>query len=192
MIKYYILGFFAIVVIVGLSLVGWVWGSYNNLATENQMVATSWAQVQTQYQRRFDLIPNLVNATKGILVQEQKVFGAIADARTHYAGAAAGSADQVKATSQLDGALSRLLVIMENYPELKSYQNIQNLTDELAGTENRISVARDRYNQEVLTFNNLIVRFPGNLIAHAFGFEAKTFFQADETAQAAPTVNLTN
>jgi LemA protein len=190
--KYYVLGFFAIVLIIGLSLVGWVWGTYNNLATQNQMVATSWADVQTQYQRRFDLIPNLVNATKGILVQEQKVFGAIADARTHYANSAPNSKDQVQATSQLDGALSRLLVVMENYPVLKSNENVKALTDEIAGTENRIAVSRDRYNQQVLTFNTLIVRFPGNLIAGMFGFQQKEFFKADTTAQAAPTVNLTN
>ena len=192
MIKYYVLGFFAIVLIVGLSLVGWVWGTYNNLATQNQIVATSWGDVQTQYQRRFDLIPNLVNATKGILVQEQKVFGAIADARTHYANSAPNSKEQVQATSQLDGALSRLLVVMENYPVLKSNENVKALTDEIAGTENRIAVSRDRYNQQVLTFNTLIVRFPGNLIAGMFGFQQKEFFKADTTAQAAPTVNLTN
>src|SRR3990167_3928094 len=122
--------------IVGVALIlgGWFLGAYNSMVTQNEQVTTSWAEVQTQYQRRFDLIPNLVAATKGYLDQEQKVFGDIAEARTRYSGAPSGSDEQVEATGQYEGALARLLVVMENYPELKSLQNITALTDELAGT----------------------------------------------------------
>lgn len=178
-------------IIAAVMIGSYVLSLYNGLQTQNQMVATSWSQVETQYQRRFDLIPNLVNATKGVLTQEQKVFGDIANARTHYANSAPGSADRVDATSQYDGALSRLLVVMENYPVLKSYDTVKGLTDELAGTENRVQVARDRYNEQVRIFNTTIVKFPSNIIAGMLGFQPKEYFKADDSAQAAPTVDLT-
>lgn len=165
-------------------------GTYNSLAVGNVNVDTSWANVQSQYQRRYDLIPNLVGATKGYLKQEQKVFGDIAEARTHYAGAPAGSAAQVSAASSLDSALSRLMVIVENYPDLKSNVTVAGLMDELAGTENRINIARDRYNVEVRTYNTGIKRFPTNIIASMFGFESRAFFEATTEAATAPTVNL--
>lgn len=177
-----------IAVIFGLS----VMGSYNSLVSGNQAIDQAQAQVQTQYQRRFDLVPNLVAATKGAMAQEQTVFNDIAQARTHYAGAAAGSQDQVAATGQYDSAISRLLVVMENYPTLKSLDNVKDLTDELAGTENRISVARDRYNAQVQDWNTQVSRFPGNIIAGMFGFKTREFFAADATASTAPTVDLTN
>lgn len=168
----------------------WLLGSYNSMVTGNEGVTNAWATVETQYQRRFDLIPNLVNATKGILKQEQKVFGDIAEARTRYAGSAAGSNERIQATQQYEGALARLLVVMENYPVLKSYESVTALTDELAGTENRVLVARDRYNSIVKDWNVSIKKFPRNLLAGLFGFETKEFFNADEGAKAAPTVNL--
>lgn len=176
----------AIVLFVGM----WWMGTYNALVTQNQAVSTSWSNVQTQYQRRFDLVPNLVAATKGALQQEQSVFGAIADARTHYAGAAPGSNDQVQATSQYDSAISRLLVIMENYPQLASLQNVRDLTTELAGTENRIQVARDRYNDQVMSYNVLVQRFPSSIVAGISGFQTRDLFQADQGAATAPVVNL--
>src|SRR3990167_4698477 len=126
---------FGIVVLVVLAFLGlWVMGVYNGLVKQNETVTAEWSKVETQYQRRFDLVPNLVSATKGAMKQEQTVFKAIADARTRYAGAPSGSNEQVAATGQYEGALARLLVVMENYPELKSLQNITALTDELAGT----------------------------------------------------------
>lgn len=153
----YFLGFIGLVILVIVIAGGWLMGAYNTMVQGNEAVTQSWAQVETQYQRRFDLVPNLVAATKGALKQEQAVFGAIAEARTRYAGSPAGSNERVAATSQYDGALSRLLVVMENYPELKSLQNVQALTDELAGTENRVAVARDRYNAQVKDWIALII-----------------------------------
>lgn len=165
-------------------------GSYNTIVTNNEKVTTAWSQVETQYQRRFDLVPNLVNATKGTLKQEQAVFGAIAEARTRYASAPAGTNEQVQATGQYEGALARLLIVMENYPELKSIDSVNKLTDELAGTENRVAVARDRYNQSVQDYNLTVKRFPRNIVASLFGFKEREFFKADEGAKTAPTVNL--
>jgi len=181
---------FGVVGIVALFIGMWIFGSYNSMISGNENVEAAWAQVETQYQRRFDLVPNLVAATRGVLAQEQEVFGAIAEARTRYAGAAAGSDEKVAATSQYEGALARLLVVMENYPVLKSYESVRTLTDELAGTENRVAVVRDRYNAEVRAWNVNIKRFPRNLIAGMFGFESKKFFESVEAAATAPTVNL--
>lgn len=165
-------------------------GAYNGLVAGNQTVAESWAQVETQYQRRFDLIPNVVNATKGVLRQEQAVFGAIAEARTRYASAPKGSNERVEATQQYESALARLLVVIENYPVLKSYESVRILTDELAGTENRINVARDRYNQQVKAWNTEIVSFPTNILAKFFGFEAREYFDSEEGASKAPVVDM--
>ena len=180
-------------VIVGLILLvgGWFAGKYNSMVTGEQEVENKQAQVEVQLQRRFDLIPNLVNSVKGVLSQEQTVFGDIADARTKYGGTTTGTQEKVAAANELEGALGRLLVIMENYPELKSNETVQGLMDELAGTENRISVERQRYNDEVTTFNNLVKTFPNNLLAGLFGFEEKIRFEAVEGSEAAPEVNLT-
>ena len=178
-------------IIVVLFIIGsWFLGAYNSMVTQNEQVTTSWAEVQTQYQRRFDLIPNLVAATKGYLKQEQAVFGAIAEARTKYAGAPAGSNEQVVATNQYEGALARLLVIMENYPVLKSDVTVRALTDELAGTENRVAVVRDRYNGQVQVYNVMIKRVPGVFFASVYGFDEREFFKSVEDASTAPVVNL--
>lgn len=177
-------------VVVTLIIGGWVMGSYNGLVTKSEAVDASWSQVETQYQRRFDLIPNLVSATKGYLNQEQKVFGAIAEARTRYASAPAGTNERVQATAQYESALARLLVVMENYPQLKSDATVRGLTDELAGTENRVLVSRDRYNEQVRDYNVMIKRFPRNVLAGIFGFDAREFFQSDESASVAPKVEL--
>lgn len=185
-----LLGVIAIFFVIGFSIGGWILGSYNNLVTQNQVTETSWSQVETQYQRRFDLVPNLVNATKGVLGQEQKVFGDIAEARTRYAGAPSGSNEKVQATNQFESALGRLLVIMENYPMLKSYESVRALTDELAGTENRVLVARDRYNAQVQVWNGLVMRFPGNIMAGMFGFHERDYFKSDSDAKTAPKVDL--
>ncbi len=175
----------AIVLITGI----WVLSSYNSFITMSETVDTAWSQVETQYQRRFDLVPNLVSATKGILTQEQKVFSDIAEARSKYSGSSKPN-DKVEAMNQYDSALSRLLVVMENYPQLKSYENVRALTDELAGTENRVLVARDRYNNEVKTYNITIKRFPKNMLANMFGYDARVFFDAVEEASKAPKVDL--
>lgn len=176
----------AFVVILGLSLMG----SYNSLVGQNQDVDTAWAQVQSQYQRRFDLIPNLVNSVKGAMKQEQAVFDAIAQARTQYAGAAQGSNAQVQAANQYEGAIGRLLLVMENYPQLKSIDTVNSLMDELAGTENRVQIARDRYNTAVRVYDTHIRSFPASIVAGMFGFQSRDYFQADAGASSSPTVNL--
>jgi LemA protein len=166
-----------------------LFGSYNNLVTKNTAIDGQWAQVETQYQRRFDLIPNLVNATKGFLTQEKTIFEDIANARTQYGGAKTTDEKAAGATS-LDSALSRLLVIMENYPQLKSDATVARLTDELAGTENRIAVERRRYNDLVQDYNTTIKMVPTNFVAGIFGFKERTFFKSTSGAETAPKVEL--
>lgn len=188
--KKFLISLGVVLVIVG-SLVMWLVGLYNRLVTGQEAVVTKWAQVESQYQRRFDLIPSLVGATKGALRQEQEVFKAIADARTHYAGTNPGSDERVKATGQVESALSRLMVIMENYPELKSNGTIRDLMTELAGTENRIQVARERYNEEVQGWNVQVKSFPTNVLAGMFNFHQKSFFESEKGSEKATTVDLT-
>ena len=177
------------VVIVGIIIAVSLIGMYNGLVTKSQAISAQWAQVETQYQRRFDLIPNLVNAVKGIMKQEQTVFLAIADARTRYGSAATVDA-KAQAAGQVETALGRLLAIMENYPELKSSQNVTGLMDELAGTENRISVERRRYNDLVRDYNTQIKTFPTNMLAGMFGFTEKQYFQSVSGADQAPKVEF--
>jgi LemA protein len=170
-------------------LVAWLWISYNSLVTANENVDSSWKQVETQYQRRFDLIPNLVAAVKGTMNQEQKVFGDLAQARANYSGAQTAS-DKAAAASQVENSLGRLLVIMENYPTLKSIDVVQTLMAQLEGTENRISVERSRFNDQVRDFNVMIKRFPMNILASTYGFSEKQYFNADTQAAQAPKVDL--
>lgn len=178
-------------IILGLVVVAglYVASFYNGFVRSNEGVDAQWAQVEGQYQRRFDLIPNLVNSVKGVMEQEQEVFGAIADARTRYAGAVTPN-EKVEAAGQVESALARLLVIMENYPQLRSVETVQGLMAELAGTENRIAVERGRYNEMVRDFNVSVKTFPGSLAARLFGFDVRTMFQAAEGAAQAPTVEL--
>ena len=164
-------------------------GSYNGLVEEESNVNTAWAQVETVLQRRYDLIPNLVNSVQGAMDQESEVFGAIADARASLTGANTQE-EEVEANNEMETALSRLLVVVENYPELRSNDQVQSLMDELAGTENRISVERKRYNDTVQKYNNRVKRFPGNIIAGLFGFDEKPFFEAGEGADVAPEVDF--
>lgn len=166
----------------------WGFSAYNGLVTLNENTDAQWAKVETQYQRRFDLIPNLVNAVKLILKQEQKVFEDIAEARTRYSGAVTPD-EKAQAASQVEGALARLLVVMENYPQLQSAQNVRDLQTQIEGTENRISVERTRYNDEVKLFNTAIKRFPKNLIAGLTGFHERSYFEAATGTEVAPTVD---
>lgn len=175
----------AVIIVIG----GWLWTSYNRLVSANEGVDNQWAQVETQYQRRFDLIPNLVETVKGAMSQEQKVFGDLAAARASYSGAQTVN-QKAEAATQVESALGRLLVIMENYPELKSSETVQTLMAQLEGTENRISVERSRFNDQVKSYNVMIKRLPMNLIAGTFGYTEKAYFQAAETASEAPKVEL--
>jgi LemA protein len=155
----------------------------------NVSADTQWKQIETQYQRRFDLIPNLVESAKGVMKQEQAVFTAIADARTRYSGAITTN-DKVVAASQVESALGRLLVITENYPQLKSSEVVQSLMVDLEGSENRVSVERTRFNESVKTYNLKVMRFPSSIIAGIFGFGAREYFNATAGAENAPKVSF--
>ncbi|MCL9972161.1 MAG: LemA family protein [Candidatus Pacebacteria bacterium] len=178
-------------VVVGVVLLGalYLGGTYNGLVAMSEGVDAQWAQVESQYQRRFDLIPNLVESVKGIMEQEQEVFTAIADARTRYAGAATPDA-KAAAVGELESAFARLLVVVENYPQLRSVESVNALIAELAGTENRISVERMRYNEAVRDYNVSVKTFPRTLVASWFGFGPRTLFESVEGASQAPEVNL--
>lgn len=165
------------------------WGNYNSLVTKSQAIEGQWAQVETQYQRRYDLIPNLVESVKGYMAQEKAVFAQIAEARTKYAGAQTTDA-KAAAGGEVESALGRLLVIMENYPELKSVQTVTQLMDELAGTENRISIERKRYNDLVLDYNTAIKKFPTNIMASMFNFGPHEYFKSVSGADQAPKVDF--
>lgn len=170
-------------------IIGWLWSSYNRLVTANEAINNQWAQVEAQYQRRFDLIPNLVSAVKGAMGQEQQVFSDLAAARASYSGAQTVN-DKAAAASQVESSLGRLIAIMENYPQLKSIDTVQTLMAQLEGTENRISVERQRFNDQVQNFNLMTKRFPGNIIASWFGFTEKNYFQVSSGASEAPKVDL--
>ncbi|WP_153731854.1 LemA family protein [Sporosarcina obsidiansis] len=163
--------------------------SYNKLVNLDEDVDQAYAQVETQLQRRMDVIPNLVSTVKGYASHEKEVLENIANARSKMAGAQ-GPEEQAAADSELSSALSRLLVVVENYPDLKANQNFQQLMDELAGTENRIAVARKDYNDVVSVYNRKVKRFPGKMIASIFGFDEKEYFKADEGAKQPPTVDF--
>jgi len=172
-----------------LLLVVWPVKIYNGIIKTEVNVDTAWGQVQSVYQRRADLIPNLVETVKGIRDFEQETFLAITEARSRWQGATTPG-EQVAAANQLEGAISRLLLVVENYPDLKSNQNFLALQDELAGTENRISVERQRYNQAVGTFNKKLRVFPNNLIAGMFSFEMREFFEAEKGAEDVTAVSF--
>lgn len=166
-------------------------GTYNRLVQLNQQVDKAWADVEAQYQRRFDLIPNLVAATKGFLQQERTIFETIAQARTRYAGAPPGAPARVDAANQLESALARLLVIVENYPVLRSSEVVQRLMVDLSATENDIATSRRAYNQVVRDYNSTLKTFPTVLLASSLGFKERAFFAAAAGAQQAPKVDLT-
>jgi len=163
--------------------------SYNQFTTQEEAIKASWGEVENQLQRRNDLIPNLVNTVKGYAAQEKSIIQAVADSRAKLAGATT-PADKIEAANEQSGALSRLLAIVENYPQLKSNENFMRLQDELAGTENRIAVARGRYNQRIQDYNTLRRRFPANVTARLFGFKEYPYFSAPKEAQAVPKVDF--
>jgi len=164
-------------------------GGYNALVGKSESVDNSWAQVQNVLQRRADLIPNLVATVKGYAAHEKEIFEQVANARAKLAGARTPS-EAGAANNELESALGRLLVIAENYPQLKASENFVRLQDELAGTENRISVERKRYNDDVREFNQSIKRFPSNMVARLFSFHNKDYFQGDAKAQQVPEVKF--
>lgn len=164
-------------------------GNYNRFVTMREEIENARAEIANQLQRRFELIPNLVETVKGFAAQEKSIMEEIVAARTKYAGAE-GLADKLAANEALTAVLGRLLVIVENYPDLKSNQTFIRLMDELAGTENRIAVARKRYNDSVKEYNAAIRRFPGNMIAGLFRFEAAEYFEAPAGTERPPEVEF--
>ena len=163
---------------------------YNTMVTEQEAVDGAWSEVENQLQRRNDLIPNLVETVKGFAAQEKEVFVGVAEARNQIKVAAENGerADQIAASNAMTASLSRLVGVVERYPELKSDQNFLRLQDELAGTENRLVVARKRYNDAVRTYNTTTKRFPTNLVAGLFGFDAEEYFDAPESVEGVPEV----
>ncbi len=180
-----------IIVIVAILVViaGYTAVTYNSLVTLNVDADAQWKQVETNYQRRFDLIPNLVESAKGVMKQEQVVFTAISDARTRYSGASNVN-DKAIAAGQIESALSRLLVIVESYPSLKSSETVQSMMSQLEGTENRISVERMRFNDSVKLYNLKVMKVPSSIIASIFGFKERSYFEAVKGAEQAPQVKF--
>ncbi|MBW2544397.1 MAG: LemA family protein [Deltaproteobacteria bacterium] len=179
----------AVIAVVLLMFYSGIKGTYNSFVTLDEGVKASWAQVENQLQRRYDLIPNLVETVKGFARQEKEVFIGVTEARAKVGGAK-NIPDKIAANNQLTGALSRLLVTVERYPDIKSNQNFIRLQDELAGTENRIAVERRRYNETVRAYNVRIRTFPANIMAGMFGFAKAEFFEVPESAQAVPEVKF--
>lgn len=177
-----------IIAIVGALLVSAMF-SYNTLVGMNENVTGKWSQIENQLQRRGDLIPNLVNTVKGYAAHEQQAIQAVADARAKLAGAQ-GPAGKAVADGELSSALSRLLMVAENYPNLKADANFRALMDELSGTENRIAVARKDYNDAVQVYNVKIRSLPTSLFAGMMGFGPKEYFKAEESAKQVPQVNF--
>jgi len=164
--------------------------SYNKFTAQEQSIKSSWSEVENQLQRRHDLIPNLVETTKGFAAQESSVFQGIADARAKMAGAQTPS-DKIAAGNAESSALARLLVAVENYPQLKSDATFMRLMDELSGTENRLAVSRMRYNEQVQAYNTLRNQFPSNMTGKLFGFKAEyPYFEAPADAKTAPKVDF--
>ncbi len=184
-----------VVVIIGYNFFA---GKYNSMVTMDEEVNTEWANVETQYQRRYDLIPNLVNTVKGFAEQEKEVLTQVTEARAKASSIQIDPSNLneealqnfANAQGQLNSALSRLLVTVERYPDLKSNQNFLELQAQLEGTENRISVARTRYNEKTKAYNTYIRKFPNTMLAGMFGFERKPLYEATEGAENAPTVQF--
>ena len=185
-----LLGVLAVLVIVALVLGGSFVSRRNQMVTKREAVNAAWSQVDVVLQRRADLIPNLVETVKGFATQEQVVFGDIAKARSALLSAHTPT-EKIAANGQLDSALGRLLVVVENYPQLRSNENFLRLQDELAGTENRIAVERRRYNETVQDYNTFISLFPNILVASMSGFTRNdAYFKTEEGARQAPKVNF--
>lgn len=183
------IGIIAAVAVVIVIITGSLIGSYNGLVRIDEETEQKYADVQVQLQRRSDLIPNLVNTVKGYAAHETEVYTAVSEARAKLAGASSVE-ETAAADGELSSALSRLLAISEAYPELKANENFLSLQDELAGTENRVGVARKDYNEAVRTYNTKIRSFPTSILANMMGFEKKTLFEAAAGAENAPSVNF--
>lgn len=178
----------SILVIIGILVISMV-GTYNGIVTASEQVDTNMSNLDVMLQRRAELIPNLVNVVKGYTEHEDKAIQTVVDAREKLVNSSSVE-DKSKASEELTNALNGLMVVVENYPELKASENFIQLSDELAGTENRIAVARRDYNEAVKNYNLSIKKFPANLVAGMFGFNEKAYFETDVTNTQVPEVNL--
>jgi len=194
------LGCLAIIIIAVLILGFSAWGTYNGLVTEQQNVESKWAQVENVYQRRADLIPNLVATVKGYAAHESETLEAVTASRSQVGSIKmtpellndpAAFQKFQQAQAGLTSALSRLMVVVERYPDLKANQNFLELQSQLEGTENRITVERMRFNEAAQSYNTKVLRFPGNIFARLFGFDKKPYFQSEPGSKTAPVVNFT-
>lgn len=175
----------AVIVVIGMLLAS----GYNGMVSKKETVDSSLSNLDVMLQRRADLIPNLVSTVKGYTNHESEIIEKITNARANLVGA--GSVEEKsRANNELSKSLNALMVVVENYPDLKSSENFRQLSDELAGTENRIAVARKDYNDAVKTYNTSIKRFPNNIMANMFNFEQATYFEADEKSTEVPSVNF--
>jgi LemA protein len=179
----------AVIAVLIIALYSFFAGNYNKFVKMDIGIKAAWSQVENQLQRRYDLIPNLVETVKGYAKQERDVLVEVTNARSRVGGAGTVP-DKIAANNELSGALSRLMVVVERYPDLKSNQNFMKLQDELAGTENRIAVERMRYNEAVKIYNEAIRSFPANILAGMYGFKDAAFFEAPKEAKATPQVKF--
>ncbi|MBP3737902.1 MAG: LemA family protein [Muribaculaceae bacterium] len=192
------LAILAIVVVVGISLFGWVKGTYNGLVEKQEGVKSAWSQVENVYQRRADLIPNLVNTVKGYAAHEKETLEAVINARANATAVKLDASNMTEADLQrfqqaqgeLSSALSRLIAVSESYPELKANENFLQLQNQLEGTENRITVERQKFNQVAQDYNTSVRKFPANIIAGIFNFDQRPYFEAQAGADKAPTVDF--
>ena len=187
--KKILIGSLIAVTLAGVGIGGKFISVNNNLITLEENIESQMANIDSKLQRRNDLIPNVVSAVKGAMKQETEVFTAIADARSKMAGAKTDN-EKFEASNELSSAISRLLVVKESYPELKSNEQVSKLITELEGSENRISVERDKYNSAVKDYNTAIIKFPNSLVANIAGHDKKEYFEASKGAEIAPEVNL--
>ena len=184
--KGFLIGLAIVIVVISIGFVS----TYNIIISKHETVSAKWAQIENQLQRRNDLIPNLVNTVKGYAAHEKTVFEDITKARSQWANANTLD-EKVNAASNIDSALARLMVVVENYPTLKADQTFLQLMDELSGTENRIAVERMRYNEAVQSYNITVRSFPGNIVAGMFGYKPATaYFKAEEKAKNVPEVKF--
>lgn len=180
-----LIGVLVVIAIIAVLLIG----NYNGMLTANENVESKYSDLDVMLQRRADLVPNLVNTVKGYMEHETEIIDKVTQARTKLANAGSVE-DKANANEELSTALNSLMLVVENYPDLKSSENFIQLSDELAGTENRIAVARKNYNDAVKSYNLKIKKFPGNLVAGMFGFENKGYFEADKSSQEVPSVDF--
>lgn len=188
----------AVIVILFISVFSWVKGTYNTMVTQDENVKTAWSQVENQYQRRSDLIPNLVNTVKGYATHERETLEGVVSARAEATKTTIDPSNLTEesmkkfqaAQGELSNALSRLMVVLERYPDLKANQNFSELQAQLEGTENRISVERKRFNEVAQAYNTYVRSFPTNILAGMFGFQPKAYFTAESGAEKAPKVEF--